>query len=404
MTYVYQAWASEYARLGLLVVGFNQPGMGSPGVPGLCEAWSGYVDNVLFATDTAVRLMGGTWNSDGHPDVPVFIYGQSMGGALAICASRQRPNAYRGVLLSAPMCGIAPDALPNGCAVGMLRCLEWLAPQAQLVPQEDLLDRCFKCRAQVTRVRAKSAEKNMPTQPRLRTGVQLLDATLDIQAHVADFAPAAVLLVQGTLDKVTDGQLTRDFIQRCSSPDRSFIAYTNAWHAMEWEPVDTRMALIHDLTYWVAVRVDAWEAANDALADALRGRQVGAAEPHATTLEPQAMQAPVSFGGASAGNPEPKVCGGTSHLQPSVKQGTVPAGDADLQWEESGGVLWAVREEGVGIIPDHDELSFFTVRSSEVTTAAIADVQAPPAAASRETTISKDVECSTLSAVDCSPV
>ncbi len=368
MTYVFSAWASEYTRLGLLVVGFNQPGMGSPGIPGLCEAWDNYIDNVLFATDTAVHLLGGTWTASGHPNVPLFIYGQSMGGALAIEASRRRPNAYRGVILSAPMCGIAPDSLPNGCSIAMLRCLEAIVPTAALVPQEDILTRCFKCAAQIKRVRARAAEMQFPDQPLLRTGVQLFDATLDIQAHVADFAPPSVLLIQGTLDKVTDGQLTRDFIQQCGAADKTYIAYKNAWHALEWEPVDTRMALIHDLTYWVAARVDAWEEGNPQLTEELQGREgvpvaawgggegapaVGGCR---SDVDARSSCASGDGSGGEAGTlPGPSATSSAGHVAPSVSLGAVPAADSDLEWKREGGVLWGERPEGTGMIPDHDE-------------------------------------------------
>ena len=327
MTYVFSAWASEYTRLGLLVVGFNQPGMGSPGTPGLCEAWTKYIDNVLFATDTAVRLLGGTWTAAGHPDVPVFIYGQSMGGALAIEAARRRPNAYRGVILSSPMCGIAPDAIPNGCSIAMLRCMEALAPTAALVPQEDILARCFKCEAQIKRVRARADEIGYPKQPLLRTGVQLFDATQDIQAHVADFAPPSVLLIQGSLDKVTDGQLTREYIEGCGAGDKTYITYKNAWHALEWEPVDTRMALIHDLTYWVAARVDAWEGANAALAAALRGRAAVSVQAWGTKRQPAPNASLVS----------PELTRSVAHWPATVFPGSTPAGDSAMAWREEGG-------------------------------------------------------------------
>nr|XP_039259896.1 monoglyceride lipase-like isoform X2 [Styela clava] len=37
-----------------------------------------------------------------YPEVPIFIYAHSMGGALALIAAHERPNFFRGILLSAP--------------------------------------------------------------------------------------------------------------------------------------------------------------------------------------------------------------------------------------------------------------------------------------------------------------
>jgi len=190
----------------------------------------------------------------------------------------------------------------------------------------------------------------MPARPLLRTGVQLFDATLDIQAHVADFAPPSVLLIQGTLDKVTDGQLTRDFLRECGAQDKTYIAYKDAWHALEWEPVDTRMALIHDLTYWVAARVDAWEGANASLASALLGRDAVSVQAWGT-----AQPAVAAGGGGAASGAPPAATASAHNIGAAVAMGATPPGDADMSWKEEGGVLWGERAEGTGMIPDHDD-------------------------------------------------
>jgi acylglycerol lipase len=41
-------------------------------------------------------------------DLPQFIFGQSMGGAIALKAHLKQPNDWDGVILVAPMCKVCP--------------------------------------------------------------------------------------------------------------------------------------------------------------------------------------------------------------------------------------------------------------------------------------------------------
>lgn len=41
-------------------------------------------------------------------DLPGFIFGQSMGGAIALKAHLKQPNDWDGVILVAPMCKVCP--------------------------------------------------------------------------------------------------------------------------------------------------------------------------------------------------------------------------------------------------------------------------------------------------------
>jgi len=41
-------------------------------------------------------------------DLPQFIFGQSMGGAIALKAHLKEPNDWDGVILVAPMCKVCP--------------------------------------------------------------------------------------------------------------------------------------------------------------------------------------------------------------------------------------------------------------------------------------------------------
>lgn len=370
MDHQWHAWASEFNALGLLAVGFNQPGMGSPGVPGLCESFDEYVDNAIMVGRHALAMAGGKWTSAGAPTLPMFMYGQSMGGAVAINAARKTPAMWTGVILSAPMCGIAPERIPNCCALNCLRCLATCMPQAPLVPDGDVLGDCFKCPDQLAHVRANGEARGMPKQPRLQTGIQLYDATLEIQESMHEFRAPAVLLVQGDDDVVTDKALTTDFILGCSSPDRTHIVYQGTWHAMEWDNIDTRQRLVHDLCHWLATRFEAWQALNPTLArgaaEASEDKDGAAAEQVAAEGGDEAVLAPTggdkdaapedaALEGAAAGAAAANLPPAPTDASAKVQQPGPQPLDPELSVTVRSDVNWVIRQAGTGAVPRHNE-------------------------------------------------
>mgnify|MGYP005990833241 CR=1 FL=1 len=368
---MFVSFASEYTALGFACLGFNQPGMGSPGVPGWCESWESYVDNAAFASKELARKANVEWSVQGAPSAPLFVHGQSMGGALAIDLAQRLPNAVTGVMLSAPMCGIAPDRVPNACGIGMLKCLEACCPAAALVPQEDIMADCFKCATQLEQRRKYNKQSAMPNQPLLRTGLQLYNATLHIQDSAAAFAPPAVLLVQGGQDAVTDKGMTKQYIKQCGGKNRVYIEYTHSWHVLEADGMDTRAAMLHDVLQWTAAWTSAWEAANPTLVT--QGKQQGAdAEGAGDSKDAATDEADDAAADEAAvqvrkdpvaDSQQEETHTGTPTLwsRPTplpgfmVVQPTKAAADPSVQAEVVDGVHFVTRDTGLGPLPKHDE-------------------------------------------------
>jgi acylglycerol lipase len=56
-------------------------------------------------------------------DLPQFIFGQSMGGAIALKAHLKQPNDWDGVILVAPMCKVCPFLSVAFDGVILLACI-----------------------------------------------------------------------------------------------------------------------------------------------------------------------------------------------------------------------------------------------------------------------------------------
>jgi alpha-beta hydrolase superfamily lysophospholipase len=95
-------WTQGIASFAIDNVGHGN----SEGLPGLIPSWDGLVTDVLhYAAVVRERYL-----TDGQP---LFAYGESLGGGLALSAALQEPACFAGLLLFAPMVGVDPDMRPS---------------------------------------------------------------------------------------------------------------------------------------------------------------------------------------------------------------------------------------------------------------------------------------------------
>ncbi len=127
-----EAWAQE----GIATFAYDQRGFGSSPNLGLWAGAEAYAGDAL----DGVALL-----RDRYPDRPVYLLGESMGGAIAIAAATGDPNAeLDGVILAAPSVWDR-DTMPFGHRVSlffMSHTLPWLAlsPSGVEVQASDNID------------------------------------------------------------------------------------------------------------------------------------------------------------------------------------------------------------------------------------------------------------------------
>lgn len=87
--------APDLAAAGYQVYGFDQAGFGARTLAD--GRWAGEARLVADAADTARRL------AEQHPDTPLFLLGESLGGAVAMLVASRHPEIpLRGLILAAP--------------------------------------------------------------------------------------------------------------------------------------------------------------------------------------------------------------------------------------------------------------------------------------------------------------
>ena len=128
--------AAVLASQGIAACALEAKGHGkSEGMPVLVERFSDLVDDYV---DAATVL-----KAHFYEGLPMYAYGESMGGAIAIQATRKAPALFSGLVLMAPMAGIDDAAQPNRMMLAAGRMMAAVMPSAPIAPFKDILGDCF---------------------------------------------------------------------------------------------------------------------------------------------------------------------------------------------------------------------------------------------------------------------
>ncbi|KAK9114976.1 hypothetical protein Syun_021773 [Stephania yunnanensis] len=245
-TFFFEGIAKRIAASGYGVFSIDHPGFGlSEGLHGYIPSFDELVDNVI----ERFRVIKEKPEASG---VPHFLLGQSMGGAVAIKVHLKKPSDWDGVILVAPMCKIAENVKPPPAVLKALRFLSNVLPKAKLFPETDLADLAFrdprKKKMAVYNVIAYS------DRMRLRTGMELLKATDDIERQIEKVS-SPLLVLHGAADKVTDPTVSKFLFEKASSKDKTLKLYPEGYHCiLEGEPDERISIVFDDIVSWLDFR------------------------------------------------------------------------------------------------------------------------------------------------------
>ena len=222
------------AQHGILVEAYDQPGFGAQPDRG---RWPG-TEALVAALDAAIRNVG-----DRYPTVPLFVLGESMGGAVAMAAlARAAAPPVAGLILVAPAVWNGQD-LPGSYRTAM-RVL------ATLVPQMRVNGRNLNLRASdnVEMLRALGRDPLYLRDTRIAGIAGLVELMGDAQAGAVELRlPTLVLL--GARDQIVKPQAARRFVATLDPDTCSTVTYLNGWHLLLRD--HQRERVFADLVAWV---------------------------------------------------------------------------------------------------------------------------------------------------------
>jgi alpha-beta hydrolase superfamily lysophospholipase len=182
-----------------------------------------------------------------HPDVPAFLLGHSMGGAVALACALRYPGNLKGLLLSAPAVAVGQAVPPFKVAI--MRLLSKVAPgtgaltlPATAISRDPAVVRAYEADPLVHR-------GAIPA----RTLVELLDAMAAFPESVSRLK-IPVLVQHGTADSLVPLAATRPIYERLGNArSRVVRLYDGLFHESYNEP--ERDQVIADLENWIAAHL-----------------------------------------------------------------------------------------------------------------------------------------------------
>uniref|UniRef100_M8B362 Serine aminopeptidase S33 domain-containing protein n=1 Tax=Aegilops tauschii TaxID=37682 RepID=M8B362_AEGTA len=159
-----------------------------------------------------------------------FLYGESMGGAVALLLHRKDPAFWDGAVLVAPMCKISEKVKPHPVVVTLLT------------------------QDPVKRENIRRNKLIYQDKPRLKTALELLRTSMDVEDSLSEVTMPFFIL-HGEADTVTDPEVSRALYDRAASTDKTIKLYPGMWHGLTaGEPDDNVELVFADIVAWLNKR------------------------------------------------------------------------------------------------------------------------------------------------------
>ena len=230
----YDHLAHRLADAGYSVYAFDMRGHAHSAGPRVAPAdWQDYVDDLDRFLTHVEQLT---------PGKPVYLFGHSMGGAIAaLAAERHRPE-LAGLILSGP--ALAVDAPPLQIAGAMMASV--LTPKA---PALALDNHDFSSDPAVAAQMDKDDLISNPPAP-ASTAAGLIDGMRQIWEG-ADALTMPVLAMHGSNDKLTAPWGSRALIDRIPAHDKTLAIYEGYNHDLVHEPDGKGPIVEKDIVLWL---------------------------------------------------------------------------------------------------------------------------------------------------------
>ncbi|KAI5083393.1 hypothetical protein GOP47_0003136 [Adiantum capillus-veneris] len=242
-TFFLEGFSRILAKAGYAVFGMDYPGCG------LSAGLHGYIPDFNRLVDDVIENYSSIKARPEYAKLPCFLFGQSMGGAVALKMHLKQETAWNGAILVAPMCKMAAEMYPPWILVLILKAVCFIFPRAKLVPNKNLADLAF--RDVKKRIQTAYNVTGYKDPPRLRTALEMLRATDEISSRLHEIS-LPLLILHGACDVITDPSVSKALYEQSRSLDKTLRIYDEAWHSLlDGEPDLMTFNVFTDIKYWL---------------------------------------------------------------------------------------------------------------------------------------------------------
>ncbi len=216
----YQNVAEALNASGYALAGFDLPGHGRS------EGTRGHASYNRILTEIDCLL---TEIDHRYPGLPHFLYGHSMGGALALYYTLKRKPTLQGVIATSP--GLVPGTPVPAVKIFLAKYIARFAPTFTMNNGLDL----GNLARDPAVINAYKADPLVHGKISARLGYDLLTSGRWMQAHAAEF-PVPLLLVQGSADRLVSPEAVAAFAQSAPTEKTTYKIWDGFYHETHNEP------------------------------------------------------------------------------------------------------------------------------------------------------------------------
>ncbi|KAM3306569.1 caffeoylshikimate esterase [Capsicum chacoense] len=244
ISWTFQATPIHLAKNGFACFALDLEGHGQS------QGLKAYVPNLDLVIDDCLCFFNFVMTQNlEFQDLPKFLFGESMGGAICLLIHLKRPKEFKGGILIAPMCKISDKVKPKWPIPQFLTIVARFAPTLAIVPTADLMEKSVK--VEEKRVIGGMNPNRYFGKPRLGTVVELLRVTDYVSSKLCD-VDFSFLVLHGSADVVTDPEVSRELYKLAKSSDKTLKIYDGMMHSLLFGETDENVEIVRaDILAWL---------------------------------------------------------------------------------------------------------------------------------------------------------
>lgn len=237
----YDELAHMLKGLDMLVFAHDHVGHGqSEGERMVVSDFQVFVRDVLQHVDTIQK---------DYPDVPIFLLGHSMGGAISILVAAERPTYFSGMVLISPLVLANPESAST-LKVLAAKLLNFVLPNMTL----GRIDSSVLSRNKSEVDLYNSDPLVCRAGLKVCFGIQLLNAVARVERAMPRLT-LPFLLLQGSADRLCDSKGAYLLMESSRSQDKTLKMYEGAYHVLHRELPEVTNSVLHEVNSWVSHRI-----------------------------------------------------------------------------------------------------------------------------------------------------
>lgn len=182
------------------------------------------------------------------PDIPCFVQGHSMGGAIAVLTCLDHPDLFQGLVVTGPALAINTK-LATPFKIFMARLLSRILPQMKI----GHIDPNHFTRNKEELDKIISDPMIWKDGAKAKFSTTFLDAMAEIEKRSAEFK-LPYLIIHGTDDLICDIKGSEAFYKNSASTDKTLSPYEGAYHGVLIEPEGQGDAAVKEIITWIKDR------------------------------------------------------------------------------------------------------------------------------------------------------